>query len=172
MATKSSRKLTEQQKAFVVQSLACFDTPKEVSEALREEMGVQITPQSAEAYDYTKKAGRGVAQKWRDLFDQTRKRFLDDIEGHVPEANRAVRVRQLAHAARAFKGRNNYIGMADMLERIAKELGNVHTNKREVTGKGGGPIEYSDMTDEQLNARLGALFNAVTATTPDEAAKK
>lgn len=161
MARKKSIRLTESQKAFVVQRIACFDSPREAAEALKEELGIEITPQSAEAYDPNKRAGQHLAKKWRDLFEATRKAFLDDIENHVPEANRAVRVRQLAHAARAFKGRQNYVGMADMLERIAKELGNVHSNTREITGKGGGPIAFSDMTDDQLNAQLGKILGAL-----------
>ena len=63
----------------------------------------------------------------------------------------------LAHAARAYKGQRNYMAMADMLERISKECGNVHTNQCEFMGNGGGAINYrdvSDMTDEQLEQEL------------------
>lgn len=156
-------KLTEEQKAFVVQRLACWDTPAEASEALREEHGVELSPQGCEAYDPTKRAGRRVARKWRELFNATREAFKKNLGDHVPEANKAVRVRHLAHAARAFKQRNNYLGMADMFERIAKELGNVHTNRREISGRDGKPVEveYRDMTDEQLDARLLQLLKTV-----------
>jgi len=47
--------------------------------------------------------------------------------------------------------------MADMTERQAKEMGNVHTNRREFTGKDRGPIQYQDvdnMTDEQIDDEL------------------
>lgn len=53
-----------------------------------------------------------------------------------------------------------------MLERIAKEMGNVHTNRREVSGHGGGPLrfDYSDLTDEQLDARIAQLLGGSIAT--------
>lgn len=161
MPRRSAKKLTEEQKAFVVQRLACWDTPAEAAAALKEEHGVELTPQGCEGYDPNKRAGRNVAKKWRLLFEQTRERFLKNLETEIPEANKAVRVRHLATAARAFKSRSNYVGMADMLERIAKEVGNVHTNRREFTGKDGKPIEHRDVTDysdEQLDAALNDLL--------------
>lgn len=168
MSDKKKRtRLTEEQKAFVVQRLACFDSPAEASEALMTEHGVKLAPQNCEAYDPNKRAGVKLAKKWRDLFEATRKRFLDDIETHVPEANKAVRVRQLAHAARAFKGRGNYVGMADMLERIAKEIGNVHTNRRELTGKDGGPIETVARTPEEVDEALRQKMAKLGITTLD-----
>ena len=51
--------------------------------------------------------------------------------------------------------------MARMLEQIAKEVGNVHTNRHEFTGKDAGPIKFQnidDMTDEQINLELKQIF--------------
>lgn len=158
---KSKRKrLTETEKAFVVRELACFGSPKEVSEALMEELGVRLAPQNIEAYDPGKRAGRHLSKKWRELFEITREAFLKHIEVHVPEANRAVRVKKLARASRAFEGLGNYIGMSEMFERIAKELGGSYTNQRQLTGKGGGPIEHriSDMTDEEVEVRMAEIL--------------
>ena len=91
-----------------------------------------------------------------------------------------VRVQELARASRFFRDKGNFMTMADMLERIAKEVGNVHTNRREVTGKGGGAIKYEDvgnMTDEMLDdeierlwakreaARLGNIIEVTPTTT-------
>ena len=61
----------------------------------------------------------------------------------------------------AYKGQGNYMAMADMLERIAKEVGNVHTNRREFTGKDQGPIKYQDvetMTEEQIEDELKQIL--------------
>ncbi len=161
MTKRQKKRLTDAEKAFVVQELACFGSPKEVSEALTEEYGVQLAPQNIEAYDPGKRAGQHLSKKWRVLFEHTRQAFLDQVEKCVPEVHKAVRIRHLAHAARAYKGQRNYMAMADMLERIAKEVGNVHTNRRELTGRDRGPIEYSesaDMTDEQINQDLKQIF--------------
>lgn len=168
MATKRG-KLTDSHKAFLVQRLACYDSPREAADALSAEYGVQIAAQSAEHYDPTKRAGVGLAKYLTELFERTRADFLANIDT-VPEAHRAVRVRQLAHASRAYKATGNYQAMAEMLERIAKEVGNVHTNRREVTGKAGGPmrLEVGEMSDEQLDARLAQLIGLPSLRTEDD----
>ena len=151
------KKLNDTHRAFLVEKLACFMSPKEAAEALSLEHGVTVAPQSAERYDPYKKAGSRIAPKWKFLFDHTRKAFLDHIENHVPHAHKAVRVKKLAEAADAYQEAGNYMAMANMLERIAKEMGNVHTNRREITGKDRGPVQFSEvdnMTMEQVKAEL------------------
>lgn len=165
MMKRKRKRLTDREKAFVVQELACFGTPKQVAEALMEEYGVQLAPQNIEAYDPGKRAGQHLSAKWRELFEHTRSAFLDHVESSVPHANKAVRVKKLARAADAFENRGNYLAMADMLERIAKEMGNVHTNKRQLTGANDGPIQYQDvdnMTPEQQRAELASLLGIET----------
>ena len=154
--------LKDEHQAFLVQRLAVFDTPMEAAGALKAEFDITISAQRAEAYSPLKRAGCRLGEKWRALFEVTRTRFLERLE-EIPEANKAVRVRKLARAANVFEHRGNYVAMADMLERIAKEMGNVHTNRREFSGKDGKPIEakitdYSQMTDDQLRARLATLI--------------
>ena len=151
------RRLKEAEKRFVTQRLAQCESPKEAAEALKVEFGVEISPQSVEHYDPNKRAGAGLARHLQALFEETRKRFLKYIDVHVPEANKAVRILYLARASRAFKDNKNYVAMADMFERIAKELGNVHSNRREITGKHGGPVKFQDvdmMTEEQVDNEL------------------
>ena len=153
--TKLNRtRLTDAAKTFVVQRLACFGSPKEVSEALMEEYGVQLAPQNVEAYDPRKRAGQHLSPKWRELFEHTRQAFLDYVEDNVPLANKAVRVRELADAAMRLKARGNDLGMADMLERIAKEMGNVHMNWREPGARSRGEPDVNQMTKEEVLAEL------------------
>lgn len=167
MAAKSARKLQNEHRAFIVQRVACYDSPREVADAVKEEYGIEITPQAVEVYDPTKRAGRGVAKTWRELFETTRAAFLKNVTDHVPEANKAVRIRMLANSARALKARGNHLGAAEMLERIAKELGNVHSNRRELTGADGKPIamdvEYKDLSIEQIDAQLLRLTQTAAA---------
>ena len=170
MTKLKKKRLTDVEKAFVVQELACFGSPKEVSEALMEEYGVQLAPQNIEAYDPGKRAGQHLSKKWRELFEHTRNAFLDHVEKAVPHAHKAVRVRKLARAADAFENRGNYVAMADMLERIAKEMGNVHTNRREFTGKDQGPIKVesvANMTDEQIDSELERLWGIASGDEPE-----
>ncbi len=157
MGIKHKAKLTDITRAFLVREMACFASPKEAADAIKEKFGIDITPQGAEHYDATKVAGQDVAKKWQELFALTREAFLDDVKRSVPFANKSVRIRELARAAQIYKQSKNYMAMARVLEQIAKEVGNVHTNRREFTGKDGGPIRYADvgeMTDEQIYAEL------------------
>ena len=157
MTKLKKKRLNDAEKAFVVQQLACFGSPKEVSEALMEECAVQLAPQNIECYDPNKRAGQNLSKKWRVLFEHTRQAFLDHVETQVPHAHKAVRIKKLARAADAFENGKNYMAMAAMLEKIARELGNVYTNRREFTGKDRGPIQVSavsEMTDEQIDAEL------------------
>ena len=156
------KKLNDGQRAFLVEQLACFMSPKEAAEALSQEHSVTVAPQSAERYDPYKKAGSHIAPKWKFLFDHTRQAFLDHVETQVPHAHKAVRIKKLARAADAFENGKNYMAMAAMLEKIARELGNVYTNRREFTGKDRGPIQVSavsEMTDEQIDAELTRLWD-------------
>lgn len=129
-------KLNQEQQTFAVQSLACFDSPSVVAAALRKEYGVSITPQSIEAYDPTKKAGAKLAAKWRALFEETRKTFLEDT-ATIAISHRAVRLRALQRMAEKAEGQGNMVLAANLLEQAAKEVGDSYTNRRELTGKDG-----------------------------------
>jgi hypothetical protein len=157
---KTAKKLNDDHRAFLVREMACFSSPQQAAESLSNEYGVEITPQSAQHYDATSFAGRRGAKKWQDLFKVARAAFLEDVVARVPEAQKSVRIQKLAQASRKFEKNGNYLAMANMLERIAKEVGNVHTNRHEFTGKDGGPIRYQDtetMTDEQIIQELKEL---------------
>lgn len=86
--------LKEPVKIFIVQSLACFDTPQQVADAVKQRFGIEIERQQCENYDPTKYAGRNLSKKLRDLFERTRKDFQINIYG-VPLANKAVRLKEL-----------------------------------------------------------------------------
>lgn len=82
-------KLNDAVKTFIVQSLACFDTPSQVVGAVRKEFDATITRQSVEGYDPNKRAGANLSEKWRSLFDETRKAFLEDTAS-IAISHRAV----------------------------------------------------------------------------------
>ena len=164
--------LTDQQRAFLVEQIACFARPTEAADALFEEFGIRIKPSAVEKYDYTKQAGKRCAEKWRVLYSVTRKAFIEHIAARVPHAEKAFRIRKLAKASDAYEQLGKYTAMANMLEKIAKEVGNVHTNRHEFTGKDRGPIQFEDvteMTPEMLDSeidRLWAKRQGTEVTTP------
>jgi hypothetical protein len=150
--------LQDVHRAFLVRELACFATPKQAAEALKAEFGIEVSPQATERYDPGKSAGKKLPAKWRELFEKARKAFLEHVENSVPNANKAVRVAKLSRAADSFERRGNYVAMKEMLEAVAKEMGNVHTNRRELTGKDGKPVEIVNLTEEQINRQLAMLL--------------
>lgn len=133
MAGKGEAKLTEEARAFVVQQLAMYDAPSVVAKALKADFGLVITPQAIEAYDPTKRAGAKIAEKWKALFNSTRKAFLDD-SATIGIANRSVRLRRLERMAAQAEGMGNLALAAQLHEQAAKEMGNAYTNARVIQG--------------------------------------
>jgi hypothetical protein len=151
-------KLTEAVQRFIVQALACYDTPSEVAEAVKEEFGLELTRQQVATYDASKTTGRTMAKKWRVLFEDTRAAFRKEVS-EIPIADQAYRLRQLDKIAQQAMKRKNVVLAAQMLEQAAKEVGGMYTNRREFTGKGGGPIETANLTEDQLNNRITQLMS-------------
>lgn len=142
-------------KAFIVQSLACFDTPSQVVESVKKEFGLSITRQQVESHDPTKANGRGLAQKWVELFHETRKRFQTELSD-IPIANKAYRLRVLDRMATRAEGMKNLALTAEIIEQAAKECGDAYTNKHkfEHSGPNGGAIQTITMSkDEYKSAR-------------------
>ncbi|WP_438332872.1 DUF2280 domain-containing protein [Burkholderia pseudomallei] len=146
--------LPEPIKVFVTQALACFDTPSRAAKSVREEFGVEVSPQQCERYDPTKRAGETLSKKYREIFERTREEFLNDTS-RIGIAHRAVRLRKLAMAVDKAEERGNLVLMAQLLEQAAKEAGDAFTNRHrlEHTGKGGGPITaISTQTNDPMEA--------------------
>lgn len=173
----SKPKLTDVHRDFLVRELACYSTPKEVADLLKETYGVTITPQSVEYYDPAKpagKKGKPLSKKWADRHAAYRKAFLTDIEQHVPTANKSVRVREYDKLYRRAKARGNDVLAASHLEHIAKEVGNVHTNRREHTGRDGKPLQFEDVTlrtEDELRASVAARLERLGVIDPDPTPK-
>ncbi|MFY1852968.1 DUF2280 domain-containing protein [Achromobacter xylosoxidans] len=141
-------KLLEVHKRFIVQALACWDTPSQVSEAVKEEFGLDVPRTHVAQYDPTKVAGKDLAKKWVQLFHDTRQRFREEI-AEIPIADQAFRLRQLGRIYDKHISRGNVVGAAGVLEQAAKEVGGAFTNKREHTGAGGGPIEQKTVVVDE-----------------------
>ena len=120
--------LRDEVKAFVVQALACFDTPSQVVASVKERFGLDVTRQQCEAYDPTKYVGRNLHVKWQTLFHDTRKRFREET-AEIPIANRAFRLRALGRFVERAETMKN-IGLAmQILEQAAKEVGDIYVNR-------------------------------------------
>ena len=131
--------LTEPQKLFIVQALACYDTPTQVSNAVREEFGIEVDRRRVHEYDPTRLGGRGLGKKLKAVFDETRKAFLADVST-IPIASQAYRLRTLNRLLVKVEGQGNTALAAQLVEQAAKETGGTFTNRREVTGADGAPV--------------------------------
>ena len=129
-------KLKGPQQAFIVACLACYDTPSEVAEQFRETFGFDVERGHVWNYDASKPLNRErMRTELVRLFDETRRKFLDDVEG-VAIANKAVRLREIQKLYDRAKERGAVVVAADLLEQAAKEVGNVFTNRRDLTSGG------------------------------------
>lgn len=125
--------LPDEVKTFVVQALACFDTPSEVARAVKDDFGLAMSRQAVQAYDPTKQAGADLSAEFKALFEATRALFLKDT-ADIAVSHRSVRLRRLQRLADRAEAMGNLAMAASLLEQIAKEVGNVFTNKREIGG--------------------------------------
>ena len=160
--------LNDEQKLFIVQCLACYDTPSRVAEAVKEEFGISISRQHVQGYDPTKHTGRNLSEKWRTLFEDTRERFRKEA-AEIPIAERAFRLRTLQRVMEKAESIKNLPMVLQTLEQAAKEVGDVFINKHQGVSVGvnvsiGNKAE--DMTDDELAAIAAGGGAGITDTPP------
>ncbi|MFJ0508204.1 DUF2280 domain-containing protein, partial [Acinetobacter baumannii] len=122
---------------FIVQSLACRDTPQEVVENVKQEFDVEISRSQCQAYDPTKYSGRNLSQKYVELFEKTREEFDKGLID-IPIASKYYRLKQYQ---RQLDRTRNVKTALKILEQAAKDIGGQFTNRQEITGKDGGPLQ-------------------------------
>lgn len=144
-------KLSDELKTYIVQALACFDSPSVVAASVKKEMGIEVSRQLVESHDPNKRAASGLAPKWKALFEETRKTFLEDT-ATIAISHRAVRLRALQRMSEKAETQGNMVLAASLMKQAAEEVGNAYTNRRELTGKDGKdlPVPVSPVTIFQL----------------------
>ena len=146
--------LKEPVKIFIVQSLACFETPQQVADLVEETYKIKIDRKQCHSYDPTKYAGRNLSKKLKDLFYETRKKFQENILD-IPIANKAFRLKELQDMYED-SGRNKR-AKQNLLKQAFQETDG-RTSRQEITGANGAPLEtvQTNVTiskDEYLKAR-------------------
>lgn len=160
--------LPNEVRAYIVQALACFDTPAVVRDAVKKEFDVDVSPQAVEAYDPTKRAGRNLAPRWKELFRTAREDFLKNT-GRIAISHRSVRLRAIQRMAARAEDMKNLQLAAALHEQAAKEVGNFYTNRHELTGKDGGPLkhEHTVSAADDAKRKLTALVVAASGSNLD-----
>lgn len=149
--------LKEPVKIFIVQALACHDTPQEVADLVKQEFGIQIDRQQCSTYDPTKQRGKNLSKKFVDLFNKTRENFDAGLID-IPIANKHYRLKQ--YQKQLERNAKNAVMSLKILEQAAKDVGGQFTNRQEITGKDGKPIETINQnvpTESYLKAREQVL---------------
>lgn len=151
--------LKEPVKIFIVQALACRDTPQEVADLVKQEFGIQIDRQQCSSYDPTKQRGKNLSKKFVELFHKTRADFDAGLID-IPIANKHYRLKQ--YQKQLERNVKNTVMSLKILEQAAKDCGGQFTNKQEITGAGGGPIQNENTvvvtaTDEQVRQAINEL---------------
>lgn len=159
--------LRSKHKRFIIRRLAVFDRPKEVQRAVKNKYGIETSRQQLQHYDPTTTNGKKLASEWKELFERTRREFVEEQKG-IAIAYKSKRLRDLEKVKQKLLDKlddleemDHHLGVVDALaeirdtlEQAAKESGGKYTNRTELTGEGGGPVETmnvdvdpSDMDD-------------------------
>lgn len=151
--------LKEPVKIFIVQALACRDTPQEVAELVSQEFGVKIDRVQCSTYDPTKQRGKNLSKKFVALFYETREKFDEGLID-IPIAQKFYRMRQ--YQRHLEKNARNTVMSLNIMKQAAQDLGGQFTNKQEITGAGGGPLQSENVTpvtatDEQIRQAINEL---------------
>jgi len=146
--------LKEPVKMFIVQSLACFETPQQVADAVRERYGIEIDRQQVASYDPTKATCRGISKALKKLFEDTRRDFRANIE-NIAIANKAFRLMELQKMYED-SGKNKRAKQNLLKQAFQETDGRV--TKQEITGPNGGSIKTENtntnthqFTPDELN---------------------
>lgn len=143
--------LNDEVKLFIVHALACFDRPTQVSEAVKEEFGLDVPRQQVVLYDPTKPSGKHLSKKYKAAFEDARKRFRSE-QSEIPIAQRAFRLRTLERLATKAERIRNLALTLQILEQAAKEVGDVYVNKNR-----------ADPADAQPPTPVSITFGVVDA---------
>ncbi|NNH01633.1 DUF2280 domain-containing protein [Acinetobacter sp. ANC 5414] len=129
--------LKEPVKIFIVQALACRDTPQEVADIVKQEFGIEIDRQQCAAYDPTKRRGKNLSKKYVLLFEETREKFDAGLID-IPIANKFYRLKEIQKMY-DDSGKNKVI--KQKLLRQAHQETDGRTIRQEHTGKDGADLE-------------------------------
>ncbi|MCO8100130.1 DUF2280 domain-containing protein [Acinetobacter indicus] len=154
--------LKEPVKIFIVQALACRDTPQEVVDLVKQEYGIQISRSQCQAYDPTKYSGRNLSKKFVELFTKTRADFDAGLID-IPIANKHYRLKQ--YQKQLERNSKNVVMSLKILEQAAKDVGGQFTNRQEITGKDGKDlvgVSEADL-DKQIMELMQKMSNANTS---------
>ncbi len=176
-------KLTDQQKDFIIDRLAMYDTPNMVSKALKEEFGIDVPRNQVEGYHPNSYRGRGgrsedsrsgaLGKRLRARFDAAREAFEKDVAS-IPIMHRNYRLRKLNDMFEAAFDKKNHPMAAKYLEQAAKEMGDSFAAVKRLEIDHSGKIATEDVTTgdkrDMILTRFLDAAQSIAAEAADRAA--
>lgn len=145
-------KLTKTQQRFIVQALARFRTPTEVASEVAERFGVEVSRQ--QVWHYHIESGEQAAE-WRKLHDETRAQFVKET-ALIGVSHLAFRLSTYQRMLERALAMGNLNLAKEILEQAAKDSGGLFTNRREMSGMGGGPVALGIVLEQAIAKVYGS----------------
>ncbi|MFM0051763.1 DUF2280 domain-containing protein [Caballeronia grimmiae] len=156
--------LNKEQKVFVVRALAQFDTPTIVARKLKAVYDLDVPTAQIMLYNPTTHTGRTLTASLRLIFDDARKKYLDD-EQNIGIANRTHRMTLCDEAANIARERGDTKGMLRAAAEAERIKGG-YWIKDQSTG-GGGPIVVFNAPAIADGVDAAAAINCNQLQSPD-----
>lgn len=120
---------------------------------------------------------RALQKRHRKLLSIAEERAADPSMAAIPGGKTGYVARKIVASSGELMGYEYAVDIAlskelrDIEQQVAKELGQI-VDKRELTGKDGGPLQHEHsvdgMSNEQIDAELRNIFGSVIGTGSDE----
>lgn len=150
---ETGHKLTRAQKADVVRRLAAYESPNAIARAMKEELGIEITPQAIAFYDPTRYSGKACPRHWAVLFRKVRAEIIAS-RPDVGVAHHAVRLRWLDAMAHAAMDKGNSAEARALLKQAADEISRMMEQR---DGSHATDSELGELSEAELHERFAAI---------------
>jgi hypothetical protein len=160
----ADKRLTNEQKQFLVRLLARFLTPTEAAAAFVEEFKIELTRQAAERYDPTKVAGAALKKDLRDLFSKEREAYAADA-GAVGLAHKTYRLERLLRLIDAAERMKNISLAAQLIKQAKEEIESAPPAKTNPPNAPAGlsTADHAVLTDPERARRIIDILDAARA---------
>lgn len=149
-------------KRRIVDHLACYYSPSEVSDLVFEELEVRVSARHVRAYDpgsFQFAAG----SKWSEYFDVARERFHTEIAS-IPIASRAYRLHRTSDLHRLAVANGNLEVALKALEQAAKEVGDVYSARARSSEATGSRLSAAaSMSPDERREKVADLMRTAIA---------
>ena len=149
-AADTGPKLTCDQQVEAVRRLAHYESPAAIAKAMKDECGIEISPQAIAYYDPTRFALKRCPKRWSVLFWKLR---AEVIEGKpdVGVAHRTVRLLWLDRMTQAQMENGNTAEARALMRQAVDEISQMAEQRDD--GRG---TAYSEFSIAELKARIVA----------------